>query len=84
MKAYLSRNKDGVVTSGWLLREGISIHSTMCRLRRTQPDNISVEDAAPETVIRAASPSRTETRAAGSGDRASPASGEKYANTDPV
>lgn len=56
MKAYISRNRDGTVASGWLLREHVSIHSTLCRLRRTQPNDASVEDAAIEAVIRGAAP----------------------------
>jgi len=51
MKAFIARKPGGVVTSGWVLRDGMSIESTMCRMRRTRPD-IVVEDASVETVLR--------------------------------
>lgn len=57
MKAYIAKNENGSVASGWLLREGVSINSAMCRPRRTQVDVVKVEEASVETVLRgAASP----------------------------
>jgi hypothetical protein len=55
MKAYISRSSDGTVSKGWLLREGLSIHSTMCRLRRTELDAPSIEEASTEAVLSGAS-----------------------------
>jgi len=55
MKAFIARSQDGAVKRGWLLRDGVSIHSTMCRLKRTQPDEVTVEDASVETMLRSAS-----------------------------
>lgn len=55
MKAYVSRSPNGAVRKGWLLREGISVHSTMCRLRRTERDQEKVEEASAEAVLKGAS-----------------------------
>lgn len=55
MRAYISRSPDGPVRIGWLLREGISIRSTMCRMRRTEPNALSVEEASTEDVLKGAS-----------------------------
>lgn len=57
MKAYLVKNENGGVASGWLLREGVSINSAMYRPRGTQTEPVKVEEASVETVLRgAASP----------------------------
>lgn len=54
MKAYVAKDRNGAVTSGWLLREGTSIRSTMCRLRRTQPVEVAAEEAPIEMVLQSA------------------------------
>jgi len=51
MKAYVARDRSGAVTSGWLLRKGTQVHSTMCRLRRTQPEEVATEEASIETML---------------------------------
>lgn len=55
MKAYVCRSPDGAVRKGWLLKEGVSVHSTMCRLRRTERDAEEVEETSPEAVLSGAS-----------------------------
>lgn len=55
MKAYVSRSPNGAVRKGWLLREGISVHSTMCQLKRTERAPDKVEEASTETVLKGAS-----------------------------
>lgn len=54
MKAYIIKNENGSVASGWLIREGVSINSAMCQSRRTQPEAVKVEEASIETVLRGA------------------------------
>ena len=60
MKAYIARDRSGTVTSGWLLRKGTQIQSTMCRLRRTQLDEIAAEEATVETMLQNATHQKTQ------------------------
>ncbi len=53
MKAYVARNRSGVVTRGWLLRQETSISSSMCRLALNPADE-SIEQVSVETAVREA------------------------------
>lgn len=53
MKAYVARNKSGAVTKGWLLKQGTSIDSSMCRLQRVPADE-RVEEVSVEAAVRGA------------------------------
>ena len=60
MKAYIARDENGAVTSGWLLRKGTAIQPTMLRLRRTQREDVVAQETSVETVLRHATHHETE------------------------
>jgi hypothetical protein len=51
MKAYVVRNRDGSITKGWLLRQGTSIRSSMCRLPRVPAEEDDVEEVPVEVAV---------------------------------
>ena len=57
MKAYVTRNRNGAVTKGWLLRQGTSIDSSMARLPRSPADD-SIEEVSVEAAVRGAAQTR--------------------------
>ena len=54
MKGYVVKNQDGSVTKGWVLRQGFSVRSAMCRLSLTSAQE-QVEEVPVELAVRSAS-----------------------------
>lgn len=60
MKAYVARNSSGSITKGWLLRQGTSIGSTMCRLPQA-PFEERVEEVPVDIAVQGAARPAQET-----------------------
>lgn len=53
MRAYVVKDRSGTVRKGWLLRQGTSIDSSMCRLPHSAAAE-NVEEVSVETAVRGA------------------------------
>lgn len=56
MKAYVSRNRSGAVTRGWLFRDGAAT-PTAVRRRLSVAEGHRLEEVSVETALRGAAPS---------------------------
>lgn len=53
MKAYVAKDRNGSVTKGWLLKQGYSIDSPVCRLSLTGTE-AKLEEVPVEHAVRSA------------------------------
>jgi hypothetical protein len=53
MKAYVAKDRNGSVTKGWLLRQGYSIDSPVCRMSITGTQD-KLEEVPVEQAVRSA------------------------------